>query len=81
MAPGQRDAPRQQLTDAVDRPVGDHRQHVTKIAFRIDAVQSAAPNKSVQLCTTIASIVGAEEQIVLSPEAYRLQRILRQVFH
>lgn len=45
----QGDAPWQQLAHAIDRPVGDNRQHVTKIMLRIDAVQATAPDQPLQL--------------------------------
>ena len=58
------DVPRQELLDTIDRMFGDASEHVAQIRFRIQPVQFGRANKGINSGGTLASGVGAGEQIV-----------------
>jgi len=45
--------------------------------FGIDAVQAAALDQPVPLHATIAAVIRAEEQVILSAQTHRSQRVFR----
>jgi len=60
------EVPGQQFVDAVDRVIGDAREHVAEVGFRIDAVQLGRADQAVDRGGAVAAGIGSSKQVVLA---------------
>ena len=67
---------RKEFLDAIDRVIGDMLADVAKIRLRIHAVELGCSDQVVSRSGTLASGIGAAEQIVFSFQGYGSQRQL-----
>jgi hypothetical protein len=63
-----RDDPRHEFVDAVDCVVGDTCEHEAQIRIRIEVVELRSSNESINRRCTLATRVGANEQIVATAD-------------
>src|ERR1700756_2340081 len=73
------DIPRQQLLDAIDRMIGNALEYVMQIALRVDLIELAGFNKTVNDRCTLAAAVRSEEQIIASPGTDSTNGTLRDI--
>lgn len=58
------------VSDFVRRSLRQHAQDIAKIGLRIDAIQPARTDQTVQQSPTFTTMVAAEEEIVLFTQSY-----------
>jgi hypothetical protein len=64
------------LIDAIDRVLGDARQYITQICFRIDVVQLRRANQAVDRRSTFAAGIRAREEVIAAANGHAAQRAL-----
>ncbi len=55
--------PWQEFINTVGRPFRPYAQDMVQICFRIDTVQTAGTDQTVQQCATLAAVIAAEEHV------------------
>jgi hypothetical protein len=70
------DVPRQQLFDAVDRVIGDALEHLAQVRLGIQPVELGRLHEATDRRRTLATCIGAEEQVVLATQPDATQRAL-----
>ncbi|HED1257232.1 TPA: fimbria/pilus periplasmic chaperone, partial [Citrobacter amalonaticus] len=56
--------PWQKLCHFVRWPLRQHAQDISEVGFRIDAIQSARSEQTIQQGSTLATMIAAEEDVV-----------------
>ena len=67
------EVPGQQFGDAVDRVIGDAREHVAQVGFGIEAVELGRADQAVDRGGALAAGIGAAKQVVLATQSYSAQ--------
>ncbi len=70
LSPLWRHAPGEQLVDAVDWMRGDALEYMPEVAVRIDAIESASADETVEARSGLAARIRAGEEVV-SPSEYK----------
>jgi len=65
--------PGQEVVDAVERVVGDARQHMAQPSLGIDALEFGGADQRVYRGRTVAATVGAREQVVAAANRHAAQ--------
>src|SRR5450830_82952 len=71
--------PRQQISNLIDRIVGNMREHIAQISFWINVIHPRRANQTIHSSGTIAPTIRAQKQEVLAANATTPQRILGDV--
>ncbi|SSG28795.1 beta-xylosidase [Klebsiella pneumoniae] len=63
--------PWQEFSHFVRRPLRQHAKDISKVSFRIDTVQPARSDQSIQQSSALTAMIAAEEDVVLFTQTYR----------
>jgi hypothetical protein len=61
-----RDIPGEKFLDAIDGMIGDARQDVAQVTFRVESVKFCSSDQAVHRSRTLSAIIRAGEKKVLS---------------
>jgi hypothetical protein len=70
----QRDVPRQQFVDPIDRVVGDALQHVGQIGLRVQVVELGRTHEAVNRSRSFSAGIGTGKQVVFAAQGDGAQR-------
>lgn len=76
---GQIYVPWQQISHFIGWPLRQHTQDIVKVSFRIDTIEPARSDKTIQQRSTFTTMIAAEEDVVFLAKTDRSQCALSRV--